>query len=136
MDVGTSFDGAPINWNIELAYNHFGSPRQLKSFRKAVIEVTGNSYSEFSFSYLIGYGDTEYESSPVTTNITELAAARWDAFTWDAFFWDGRTLMPSSSEIAGTAENISLLFNGTSDEFLPFTLSGIIVQFIPRRAMR
>jgi hypothetical protein len=136
MDVGTSQDGEPISWSIELSYNHLGSPRQLKSFRKAVVEVTGSNYAEFSFSYTLGYGTTEYEASSTTTNVTELSSTTWDSFTWDSFFWDGRTLSPSQSDVTGTAENISMLFSGSSDEFMPFTLNGAILHYVPRRAMR
>jgi hypothetical protein len=51
MERGTSFDGAAITWSAELAFNHIGTPRQLKTFRKAVTEVTGSGYCEFSFTH-------------------------------------------------------------------------------------
>lgn len=136
MEVGTSFDGAAIAWNGDLAFNHFGSPRQLKSYRKAVMEISGNHYASFSFSYTVGYGTTEYEASGTVTNTSELSATTWDSFTWDQFFWDGRTLSPSECDMTGTAENVSMSFSGSSDEFQPFTLNGAIVHFVPRRTMR
>lgn len=136
MDIGTSFDGDPISWSAELAYNHFGSPRKLKSFKKAVVEITGANYAEFSFSNTIGYGETEYAASPTSRNVVALSGTTWDSFTWDSFYWDGRTLSPSQSDITGTAENLSMLFSGSSDEFLPFTLNGVIVHYIPRRELR
>ncbi|MES3041801.1 MAG: hypothetical protein V4730_11720 [Pseudomonadota bacterium] len=135
MDIGTSFDGAAITWTAELAYNHFGSPRQLKQFRKAVTEVTGGSYSEFYLSYSLGYGSTEYDSAPTSTNTTNLAATNWDTGTWDALFWDGRALAPAESDLTGTAENISLIYSGSSDEYEAFTLNSAIVHFTPRRSM-
>jgi len=136
MDVGTSFDGVAISWSAELAFNHFGGPRQLKSFRKAVMEMSGSSYCEFNFSYALGYESVEYDPTVNTTIKESLAGNKWDSFTWDNFFWDGRALLPSEADITGTAENLSLIFNGDSDEFLPFTLSSGIIHFTPRRAMR
>lgn len=136
MDVGTSFDGAAITWTAELAYNHFGSPRQLKTFRKAVTEVSGGSYCEFYFSYSVGYGSTEYDAAPTDTATTNLAATNWDTGTWDSLFWDGRALAPAESDVTGTAENISLIYSGSSDQFEPFTLNSAIVHFTPRRQMR
>lgn len=136
MDVGTSFDGAAIVWRAELAFNHFGGPRQLKQFRKAVTEITGNAYAEFSFAYTLSYASTEFESSPTTTLTSELSGTTWDSFTWDQFFWDGRTLAPSEADITGTAENISLLYSGSSDEFESFTLSSAIIHYTPRRLLR
>lgn len=136
MDIGTSFDGDAINWRAELAFNHFGSPRQLKTFRKGVTEITGSGYAEFNFGYSVAYGSQEYDASMNSTLTSELAASKWDAFTWDQFFWDGRTLSPSEADINGTAENIALIFSGSSDEFQPFTLNGEIIHYTPRRLLR
>lgn len=136
MDIGTSFDGEAIVWNAELAYNHFGSPRLLKQFRKAVTEISGGGYASFSFSYTIGYGTTEFDASPSSNITSTLSSVTWDTFVWDQFFWDGRTLAPSESDITGTAENLSLYYSGSSDEFAPFTLNGAIVHFTHRRQMR
>jgi hypothetical protein len=136
MDVGTSFDGAAITWYAELAFNHFGGPRQLKTFRKGVTEVTGNGYCEFSFGYSLGYGSTEYDAAPNTTLTANVSATNWDSFIWDDFYWDGRTLLPSEADITGTAENIALMFSGSSDEFQSFTLNSQIIHFTPRRGMR
>lgn len=137
MDVGTSFDGAAIGWSAELAFNHFGGPRQLKTFRKGVIEVTGSSYCEFNVSNSLSYGSTEFDASIVTAlSSASLSATQWDSFVWDQFFWDGQTLAPSEFDITGTAENIALMFSGSSDEFLPFTINSAIIHYTQRRGMR
>jgi hypothetical protein len=136
MEKGTSQDGESLSWSAELAYNHFGGPRQLKTFRKAVVEVSGNGYCVFSVGYNVGYGTTDLPQG-VTANVTtSLSATQWDAFTWDQFFWDGRTLIPGEVDLDGTAENISLIFSGNSDEYEPVTLHGAVVDFSPRRALR
>lgn len=136
MDIGTSFDGDPIAWNAELAYNHCGSPRQLKTFRKGVTEVTGTDYCEFSAGYSLSYGSTEYAPGTTLTSASNLSQMNWDNFTWDQFFWDGRSLTPSEFDITGTAENISLVFSGNSDEFQSFTLNGEIIHYTVRRQLR
>jgi hypothetical protein len=136
MERGTSFDGDSIVWSLELAFHHMGSPRQLKQWRKAVIEVSGTSYTEFQVGYLIGYGSTEVPQSPATSVTSMLSGTAWDSFVWDSFFWDGTNLSPSEVDLDGTAENISLAFTGDSDEFDSFTLNGSICSFTPRRAMR
>lgn len=136
MDVGTSFDGAAIAWHAELAFNHFGGPRQLKTFRKGVTEVTGSGYCEFNFAYSLAYGSTEFDAPATQALTSSLSGTNWDTFIWDRFFWDGRTLMPSEADITGTAENIALMFSGSSDQFEPFTLNSAIVHFTPRRGMR
>lgn len=136
MERGTSLDGEPITWSAELAYNHFGSPRQLKQFRKVVVEVSGNSYHAFSISYSLGYGSTdlpEVTAISVTPNLTSPA---WDSGNWDTAYWDGNTLTPSESDLDGVAENISLIFSGSSDEYEPIILNGAIVDYTARRILR
>lgn len=136
LDKGTSFDGDAIAWIAELHFNHFGSPRLLKTWRKATIEVTGESYAEISIAYNIGYGTSDLPQSVSTSAATQLSSTRWDDFNFDQFYWDGQTLIPSEANLDGTAENISLVFSGDSDTFEPITLNGAIVDFTPRRPMR
>ena len=136
MDVGTSFDGDPIEWRFETAFNHLGSPRQLKEFMKAVTEVTGDGYAEYSFSYSIGYASTDYDAPLSQAATTSLSSSNWDSFTWDQFFWDGRSLSPSEADLSGTEENISLIYSGYSDEFQPITFNSQIIHYKNRRGKR
>jgi hypothetical protein len=136
MEVGTSHDGEPIDWSAELVYNHFGSPRQLKQFRKAIVEVSGDGYATFSMAYNVGYGTTDLPQGVTTAVTTALGSTQWDNFVWDSFYWDGQSLTPSEADLDGTAENISIAFSGSSDEFEPITLNGAIVHFTPRRGLR
>jgi hypothetical protein len=136
MDRGTSQDGEVITWSCDLAFNHFGSPRQLKTFRKAVVEISGSGYCEFQIGYSLAYGSTDLPAGRSTSITTALSATAWDSFIWDQFFWDGQTLTPSEADLDGTGENLSVSFSGSSDQFQPITLNGAIVDFTPRRQLR
>lgn len=138
MEKGTSFDGEAITWNAYLSYNHLGSPRNLKQFRKGATEVVGTSYAEFSFSYGLGYDSTNFSPAIMTDASIEEAgeSEAWDFSYWDQFAWDGTSLVPYEADITGLAESISLYFQGSSDEFAPFTLRGQILHYTNRRDMR
>lgn len=136
MDKGTSHDGENIAWSFELVFNHFGSPRQLKQFRKLVSEIAGSGYASFAIGYNVGYGTTDLPQGITETVTSSLGSTNWDTFTWDQAFWDGQSLSPSAIDLDGTAENISLAFSGDSDEFLPITVNGAIVDYTARRALR
>lgn len=137
MDVGTSFDGDAIEWSALLAFNHFGGPRQLKRFRKTAIDLSSDGYAEFSFSTSLAYGSLEFANSAISGAAAGAGgAAQWDSFTWDQFAWDSRSMAPVEADTQGTAENISMLFSGSSDEFQPFTLSSAVVHFTPQRFLR
>lgn len=128
MDRGTSFDGDAIERYLHLAYN---GDRQEKTYTHCGLEVAGDGYSEFNFSYSLGYGSADLQQPNNTTVTTSFAATLWDAFTWDAFIWDGQTLFPSEVNMEGTAENVSLLIESNSDYFAPITFSGAFINYLP-----
>lgn len=139
LDKGTSFDGDAIEFYLNMAYNHLGSPRVLKSFRNAVLEVAGTGYSEFYFGYDLGYGSTEIAQPRLNRATVNLAAYQWDNSdtTFDAgATWDGRNLLPSNFDMGGDAENVSIRIQGNGDYFQPVKFSGVLIRYIGRRAIR
>jgi len=136
MEKGTSFDGDAIEYYFTLAYNHAGMPRVMKKYRHAMLEVQGSSYVEFQLGYSLGYGTTNIDQPGNQSMTTIFASTYWDAFTWDAFTWDGTTLLPSEIDIGGDAENIAVTIYGSSDMYAPFTVTGAILHYTPRRALR
>jgi len=137
MDVGTSFDGSNIEFYMDFAYNNFGSPRVLKSFKNAVLEVAGSGYAEFSFGSSLGYASTEIEQPSTQSAAASLTSASWDVdFIFDQSVWDGVSLLPSYFSMQGEAENISLKILGSSDYYSPLRFSGVLVNYVVRRALR
>ena len=136
MDKGTSFDGANIEAWITLAYTFSKSPRTRKRYRKAMLEVNGSGYAEFGFTYQLGYNSTDIPQPGTENIITSFSSVYWDSFTWDAFIWDGVTLSPSEAQLSGTAENISLIINSSSDYYSPLTFSGAVIHYSHRRQLR
>lgn len=136
LDAGTSFDGEPIPANLTLVYNPTRSPRILKRYRKASMELTGDSYAEFDFGYDLGYLSQEIDQPADSTYVNDLRSAYWDDFTWDNFVFDGRGISPSEIEVGGTAENMAIRISSVSNLFKPFTVNSIIVHYTMRRGIR
>lgn len=136
MDKGTSFDGAAIDSFLYLPYNHSKSPRMRKRYRKFMLEVSGEGYSQISISYELNYNTTEIAQPMLQTYETPFTSAQWDSFTWDSFIWDGKTLAPSEIEIRGTGENISFLFAGSSDYHKSHKLHAGVIHYSTRRGVR
>lgn len=138
IDKGTSFDGVAMDYFLQLNYSTAKSPRTLKRFRKASIEVMApySAIAEFSVSYLLGYDSFEYNQSNAESISQYISDGRWDSFTWDDFFWDSSGTEPINVELNGTAENIALFFAGSSDYVPPFTINSILMHYSPRRMMR
>ena len=136
LDAGTSFDGAEIAANMTLVFNAIGSPRLLKRFRKASLEITGTSYADFNFSYDLAYATVDINQATQTLYSSSLVASYWDTSYWDFFVWDGRTLAPSEVEVNGTGENIALKVASNSAYFQAFTINSAILHYTPRRGLR
>lgn len=136
LDAGTSFDGDPIPANINLVYNSTGAPRVLKRYRKASVEMTGDSYAQIAFGYDLAYRSTLMDQAQDATYDNDLRSSYWDNMTWDNFVWDGSDISPSEIEVTGTAENMAIRVSSVSAILQPFTVNNIIVHYTPRRGIR
>jgi hypothetical protein len=136
MDKGTSHDGDAITWLMSLAYNNLKSPQINKRFRKMALEMTGDSYAEFSLGYRLGYNSANIPQPDTTTSSIDFAVSDWDSFVWDNFFWDGQTLLPEELPMCGSAENVAIVVSGSSDKFEPFTITGVLLHYTPRTRIR
>jgi hypothetical protein len=136
LDAGTSFDGAIISSNINLVFNSIRSPRILKRYRRASVELTGDSYAQIQFAYDLGYGSTDINQAIEEEYSSDLRSSYWDEFTWDNFVWDGKEVSPTEIEMLGTGENIAIRISSSSDLFKPFTVNSIIIHYSMRRGLR
>lgn len=137
LDVGTSFDGAAISAFIVTAWDPVKSPRILKRFRAASIEVQGGSYAEIQYGYQIGYGSDQLSQLPsVTVDFSLGNAPHWDSFVWDQFIWDGSGLTPTDVDETGTAENIRVTISSGTNYIAAYTLNSVIHHYSMRRGMR
>lgn len=136
FDAGTSFDGVPIAASINLVYNSIKSPRILKRFRKASIEMSGEYWAQIQVGYDLGYRNTNIPQGFDMTYDTDMRSSYWDSLIWDNFIWDGSDVTPSEIEVEGVAENIGIRIASTSDIVQPFTVNTIIVHYTLRRGIR
>jgi len=137
MDAGTSFDGGNIDAYITLAWDPIKSPRIDKRFRRGSIEMQGDGYAAISFGYQLGYGDVLI-GQPANSNYASgfSGPALWDSFVWDNFVWDGRTLMPTTVDMVGTAENVQVTISSTTNYITAFKVNSIIYHYSFRRQKR
>lgn len=137
MEMGTSFDGSNIDAHITLAWDAMKTPRILKRYRAASIEIQSNAYALVYFGYQLGYGTTligQPANVPYASNFS--AAPVWDAFTWDNFTWDGQTLLPTDVDMTGTAENVQVIISSSTNYIAAYNLNSVIYHYTPRRGMR
>ena len=137
MDRGTSFDGKEISAFLVTAWDALKSPRILKRYRAASVEVQGDSFAEFSYGYQIGYNSDQLAQLPSVLLPVNLGAVpHWDSFVWDDFIWDGTGLSPSDVDETGTAENIRVSISSGTNYIGAFTVNSIVHHYSMRRGMR
>jgi hypothetical protein len=136
LDVGTSFDGAPLEAFCQLVFAHQGNAMLRKRYRGLSMEVKGESYAELRVGYSLAWGDPDKSQGDARTVAANLQSVYWDAFTWDAFTWDGRALAPSRIRLQGTAENIALRIESASELWPATTINSITLAYTPRRLLR
>jgi hypothetical protein len=139
MNKGTSFDGEEIESFMNFAYANFKSPNVIKRFHRATIEVEGNGYSEFLFGYSLEYGSAEVEQPSFSPpEILELSENVWDeeGAIWDRGIWDSVSLSPGYFAMEGNGTNVSAKIRTVSAYCNQIKLSGILIEYIPRRLRR
>lgn len=137
FERGTSFDGAALYASFTAAWDPIKSPRILKRFRSASIEISGSGYAAVSFGYSLGYGSTLIgQTDPVTGATPFSAIPTWDFFTWDAFTWDGLILSPTEVDMDGTAENVQVTIQSSSNYMSAYQVNSIIYHYTTRRGLR
>lgn len=132
----TSFDGEAIPASLYLVFNSVKSPRTLKEYMRAVLELTGEGFAEFSVGYSLAYASPDKEQAIDVAEETDLRASYWDEFTWDNFIWDGRDIAPVETRLEGSGENIRIGITSFSDALQPFTFNTMILHYKFRRNLR
>lgn len=135
-DKGSSFDGADIEAYLRMPFNNINSPRVIKRYRKAVLEMTSTAYTSIRFQPDFSYGDPDISSHALQTVTTQGAGGYWDVDTWGEFFYDSKTVNTPEFDITGSGLNMGLIFYSKSDIDLGHVLQGILVNYTPRRNAR
>ena len=131
-----SFAGKPIDWQVKMAFNHCGSPVHIKSWKSAELQAIaeGTLYLQYRF-------DLDYNADFHAVNFAqELSVVgnggRWNENYWNDFLWSAQEYATPTLYLSGYSRNLSLSFAG-SDLYAPqFELTGLVLNYIPRRFHR
>lgn len=135
-DKGSSFDGEDIEAYLRLPFNNLNSPRIIKRYRKAILEMSSVGYTSVRFQPEFDYGDSYFSPHMINTSTSQGAGGYWDVSTWGQFFYDARTVNSPEFDITGTGLNMALIFYSKSDIDLGHKLQGMQVHYTPRRLSR
>lgn len=135
-DIGTSFDGQPIESWIRLAFNNLSSPQVRKRFIRAVFDVKAEGYAQASVAYDLGYANPDVSASELSPLRLVGAGGYWDQVRWDNFTWDTQVVATARVSMDGTENNVAFLFYSKSARDKVHTVQGITLEYVPRRISR
>jgi hypothetical protein len=136
LDKGPSFDGENLYAYFISAWDYIKTPRFLKQFRCASIEMQGSAYAAIGFNYALGDNSSLIGQPSSTSYSSSFSPAQWDNAYWDNFFWDGQTVAPTYADMTGTAQNVQPTISCGTNYIEPFNVSSIIYQYSIRRRLR
>lgn len=136
LDTGPSFDGANLPAYFVGAWDYFKTPRWLKRYYRASIEIEGNAYAEISFNYGLGDNSPLIGQPTATTYQSSFSPALWDNATWDNFYWDGQTTSPTYADMVGTGSDIQPTLRSGTNYIQSYVISSIIYEYSMRRRLR
>ena len=136
LDKGPSFDGETLYAYFVGAWDYIKSPRMLKQYRCASIEMQGYAYAAIGFNYALGDNSPLIGQPSSTSYASSFSPALWDEAYWDNFFWDGQTISPTYADMTGTAQDVQPTIASVTNYIEPFTVSSIIYQYSTRRRLR
>jgi hypothetical protein len=134
MDKGTSFDGSPKTTFLRLPFNFIGTSTIWKKFRKVLFEFDTSGANEVSMYFRPEFN---YMNIGLPTAITgeidiDAGAMTWDIDNWDEKLWGGEgDLGQPEAYINGVSPQIGLLIWYSSATQNPYTINGIIIEYIP-----
>lgn len=136
LDKGTSHDGANILSYLFLAFNSNKSPRNIKRYRRNVIQATCKNTADVHVGYELDYGSSETTSGYRGAQTMIGNGSYWDIFTWGQFTWSAPYVSEYTIDTPGNGKNIGMLIYGDTDENEPYTVHSCITTFIPGRLAR
>ena len=131
-DKGSSFDGENIEAYAFLPFNNSKSPSVLKTYRRAIIEMTAIGYSAISYNALFSYGSVDIQAHRSESAIVAKGGL-WDLSTFGEFFYDQEVVGNPAITLEGDGENCSLFVYSDTDLDLGHKIDGAIVHYTPRR---
>ena len=136
-EVGDDFDGEPVHAVMRLPYNDLGSPEVLKSFRKLTVDGLAERPAPLLLS--VEYDDGVKRMDGVGPRTFEMysAGSVWSDSYWDQFEWD-RVASPRVGVrlSGGRGRSFAAIVVAPVGGAQPHTLSGVTMQFLPRKVIR
>lgn len=149
-DNAFSFDGADIRWTLKTAYMHMSSPGTVKSWRHLTVEQGAHTIFNCDIWWNIEYRAglqfssdrieselTEFSATPEAASLGSLEESLWNVASWNQFYWNAsQSTEVSDIPLNGHSTSIGFAFSAKTKHDPNFNISGLFINYIPRRSQR
>lgn len=136
LDVGTSFDGQPIEAMLQLAYGNQRAPRVMKRYHKIALDVEASPGTQIA---ILAQFDNAGDLQPYP-HVENLALTGnggiWGISDWADFYWGAPDVARAESGNVGSGENISPIIVSNSDFMDGYTLQSATILWSQRGMKR
>lgn len=136
LDVGRSFDGAPIFAYFVTAFFYSRALLIRKRYKRVHISAISEGYSEFYVQYDVS--PSAYDGGVGREAIVEAyPRGTWlDVGEWGKFVWNAGATPEFRVDTPGAGKALSIMIKSTSSISDPFTIQSFTVQFTVGRMER
>ena len=137
-EKGTSFDGNEIEAYIRMPFGDAKSPQIKKHYRKVLMEMSCDGYTNIGFHPEFSYGETSISSHTTGTNAISGHGGYWGGPTtlWGSFYYDAQSTITPNFKVGGDGVNMSMFFYSKSDYYASHSLGGATIYYSPRKLKR
>lgn len=136
MEKGYNFDGDNIEFAYRTPYMHQGSPHIDKTYRKLFVDVNAERSFTMSIDFALSFGNEYKVDNDPQSGSWAGAGGLYDVGNYDEVYFDGSDFSSVGIELAGTGNNISILFYGDSNVIRPFNIETMEIHYFARKPKR
>ena len=135
-DIGTSFDGQPIQAFMRPVFHFSRSPSRRKKYRRAQFDVktTGNCDIQIGVDY--SFADPDEPGEPVSQLVMEGGGGFWNVDNWNEFKWNAGSGASAIIKLEGAGINIGFLIAHSSATQTAHSIEGVSLHHSMRRMNR
>jgi hypothetical protein len=130
MDIGTTFDGQPIDSTVKLAFNHVNGTATKKRFEGITVEARANSPTTVQVWHSINDGTKTYGSRDLV--YVNGGTALYNQAVFGVALFNAERLGRVKAKLKGTGYNIQIIFNRDSTTEEQVTLTGYSMRYTPK----
>jgi hypothetical protein len=127
LDVGTSFDGQPVNAFCRLAFNHLGSVGIQKRLHRAMLEVDCAGPTTLKLTAELSYADQDNPTPALVSLDVSGGGGFWNESNYGEFYWSAAAEGTAEAFIDGLGDNVGLAIIHSSTYEEPHVLHGATI---------